>query len=69
LKAARIDPDDWYTVDEVAKFFSVKPATVRQWLRKGDFINGEKHTYGLGRRTRWEVKGKEIKRVLPELSP
>jgi len=51
-----------YTVDEAARFLRVLPATVRRWLKEG-FIKGAKTTYGQGRRERWRIEGREVRRV------
>lgn len=34
--------EKWINVDEVAKYFGVKPATIRDWIRKGKGIPAQK---------------------------
>lgn len=51
-----------YTVPEVARTFSVTPATVRVWL-DDDYIEGFKVGRGVGQ---WRIKESEVKRIANE---
>jgi len=44
----------WINVDEVAEYFGVKPATIRDWIRKGNGIPAQK----IGKA--WKFKYSEI---------
>ena len=34
--------ENWINIDDVAKYFGVKPATIRDWIRKGKGIPAKK---------------------------
>ena len=34
--------ENWINIDEVAKYFGVKPATIRDWIRKDKGIPAQK---------------------------
>lgn len=34
--------ENWVNIDEVAKYFGVKPATIRDWIRKDKGIPAQK---------------------------
>ena len=34
--------EEWINVDQGAEFFGVKPATIREWIRKGKGIPATK---------------------------
>lgn len=48
-----------YTVDEVAKIFSVKPYTIRAWLKAGKMK-------GIKLESQWRVPEAEMKRFINE---
>ena len=35
--------ENWINIDDVAKYFGVKPATIRDWIRKGKGIPAKKN--------------------------
>lgn len=49
----RVD-EKWINIDEVADYFGVKPATVRDWIRKGKDIPAHK----IGKQ--WKFKYSEL---------
>ena len=46
--------EKWINIDEAANYLSVKPATVRDWIRKGKNIPAHK----IGKQ--WEFKYSEL---------
>ena len=46
--------EKWINIDEAADYFSVKPATVRDWIRKGKDIPAHK----IGKQ--WKFKYSEL---------
>lgn len=46
--------EKWINIDEVADYFGVKPATVRDWIRKGKNIPAHK----IGKQ--WKFKYSEL---------
>ncbi len=46
--------EKWINIDEVADYFGVKPATVRDWIRKGKDIPAHK----IGKQ--WKFKYSEL---------
>ena len=46
--------EKWINIDEAANYLSVKPATVRDWIRKGKNIPGHK----IGKQ--WKFKYSEL---------
>lgn len=46
--------EKWISIDEVADYFGVKPATVRDWIRKGKAIPVHK----IGKQ--WKFKYSEL---------
>lgn len=46
--------DNWISIDEAAEYLGVKPATIRDWIRKGIGIPAHK----IGKQ--WKFKCKEL---------
>ena len=46
--------EKWINIDEAANYLSVKPATVRDWIRKGKNIPAHK----IGKQ--WKIKYSEL---------
>ena len=46
--------EEWINVDQAAEFFGVKPATIREWIRKGKGIPATK----IGKQ--WKFKYSEL---------
>ena len=46
--------EEWINVDQAAEFFGVKPATIRDWIRKGKGIPATK----IGKQ--WKFKSSEL---------
>ncbi|WP_103981727.1 helix-turn-helix domain-containing protein [Helcococcus massiliensis] len=46
--------DKWISIDEAAEYLSVKPVTIRSWIRKGKDIPAHK----IGRQ--WKFKCSEL---------
>ena len=47
--------EEWINVDQAAEFFGVKPATIRDWIRKGKGIPATK----IGKQ--WKFKYSELR--------
>ena len=46
--------EKWINIDEAADFFGVKPATIRDWIRKGKDVPAQK----IGKQ--WKFKCSEL---------
>ena len=51
-----VNNDKWINIDEAAAYLGVKPATIRDWIRKGKDIPAQK----IGKQ--WKFKCSELDR-------
>ena len=51
---SEVSAEKWISIDEAAEYLGVKPATIRDWIRKGICIPAHK----IGKQ--WKFKCKEL---------